>query len=169
MREELGGLGQEAGRLADLRQQVDLEVGREGVGQAHVAREGGQDQVAHLDAAGGDHIAQREVVLAQELGEVMQQDQEDAQGALVQEADSLGQLSIAQVGLQQAQQGDQEALEVGPALVPWYLQQLGHELPAHTSHHSFRTHHQHCHHSEVDCSSMMLRGSQLGMAETQDG
>lgn len=50
-----------------------LEVGREGVGQAHGAREGRQDEVAHLHTRRRDGVAQREVVLAQELGEVVQQ------------------------------------------------------------------------------------------------
>ena len=49
--------GSEAGGCADLRQQVHLEVGSEGVWQSHVAGERAQDEVAHLDAAGRDRIA----------------------------------------------------------------------------------------------------------------
>ena len=80
------GLWQECGALVDVGQQVHLEVGGEGVRQAHVAREGGQDEVAHLDAAGRDDLAQLEVVLAQELREVMQQHQQHPQGPLHQTA-----------------------------------------------------------------------------------
>ena len=48
--------GSEAGRCADLRQQVHFEVGSEGVRQPHVAGECTQNEVAHLDAAGRDCI-----------------------------------------------------------------------------------------------------------------
>ena len=61
---------------------VHLEAQGEGVGQPHRAREGGQQQVAHLDAAGRDAVAQPEVVLAQKLWEVVQQHQQHPQRAL---------------------------------------------------------------------------------------
>lgn len=75
-------LWDKSGALVDLWQEVHLEVGGEGVRQAHVAGEGRQDEVAHLDAAGRDDIAQLEVVLTQELREVMQQHQQHPQSAL---------------------------------------------------------------------------------------
>ena len=59
-----------------------LEVGGEGVRQTHVAWEGTEYQVAHLNAVGRDDVAEGEVVLAEELGEVVQQDQEHPQRAL---------------------------------------------------------------------------------------
>lgn len=59
-----------------------LEVGGEGVGQAHVAGEGRQDEVAHLDARGRHHVAQLKVVLAQELWEIVQQHEQHAQRPL---------------------------------------------------------------------------------------
>ena len=48
----LGG-GHKAGGLGDLGQEIHLEGGGEGVGQAHRAREGRQHQVAHLQRAAG--------------------------------------------------------------------------------------------------------------------
>ena len=59
-----------------------LEVRCEGVGQAHVAGEGTEYEVAHLDAVGRDDVAEGEVVLTEELGEVVQQNQQHPQRAL---------------------------------------------------------------------------------------
>ncbi len=60
----------------------DLQAKGEGVGQAHGAREGRQQQVAHLDAAGRHAVAEPEVILAEQLREVVQQDQQHPQRAL---------------------------------------------------------------------------------------
>lgn len=79
---EVVEVGQDAWCRGDLGQQVHFQVGREGVGQAHVAGEGAQDEVAHLDAVGRDHVAEAVVVVAQELREVVQQHKQDTQGAL---------------------------------------------------------------------------------------
>mmetsp|Transcript_29531 Transcript_29531/g.65382 ORF Transcript_29531/g.65382 Transcript_29531/m.65382 type:complete len:496 (-) Transcript_29531:1158-2645(-) len=118
----------DAGGLRDLGKQVNLKVGGEGVGQPHVAWESRQDEVAHLDAGCGDGIAQRDVVLTQELGEVVQQNQQQPQSALVQLAHAVRQVRQAQVGLQELEQGDQKHLIQGPALGLGRHQQLGHKL-----------------------------------------
>ena len=68
--------------MRDVRQHVDLEVRRERVRQAHVARECAQYEVAHLDAVWRDDVAEGVVIVAEELGEVVKQDQEDSQRAL---------------------------------------------------------------------------------------
>ena len=68
--------------MRDVRQHVHLEVGCERVGQAHVAREGAEDEVAHLDAVGRNDVAEGIVVVTQELREVMKQDQQYAQSTL---------------------------------------------------------------------------------------
>lgn len=60
----------------NFRQEVDLEVESERIGQAHVTRKGAQNQVAHLNAARGNDIAETIVIIAKELGKVMQQDQQ---------------------------------------------------------------------------------------------
>lgn len=54
-------------------ERVYLEVWCEGVGEPHVAREGTEDEVPHLDAVGRDHVAEGEVVVTEELREVMEQ------------------------------------------------------------------------------------------------
>ena len=59
-----------------------LEVRCEGVRQAHVAGEGTEYEVAHLNAVGRDDVAEGEVVLTEELGEVVQQNQQHPQRAL---------------------------------------------------------------------------------------
>lgn len=47
---------------------------------------------------------------------------------LVEQTDSICELSIAQVGLQEPEEGQQQALEVGPPLVAGGQQQLGHQV-----------------------------------------
>lgn len=56
-----------------LRESVYLEVWCEGVGEPHVAGEGTEDEVPHLDAVGRDHVAEGEVVVTEELREVVEQ------------------------------------------------------------------------------------------------
>ena len=68
-----------------------LEVRREGVGKAHAAGERRQDEVAQLDARRRDHVAEAQVVVAQEFGEVVQEHQQRAEHALVEEAHRLQQ------------------------------------------------------------------------------
>ena len=60
---------------------TDLEVRSEWVWESEVAREGGQDEVPHLNAVGRNYVAEHEVVVAQELREVVQQHQQHAEGA----------------------------------------------------------------------------------------
>ena len=66
-------VGDHSRRDGDLWQHVHLEVGREGVREPHVPRERGEDEVPHLDAVGGDDIAEAVVVITQELREVVQE------------------------------------------------------------------------------------------------
>ena len=61
---------------------TDLEVGCEGIWQSHVAREGTENEVPHLDTVGRDDITEREVIVTEKLGEVMEEDQQHSQGAL---------------------------------------------------------------------------------------
>ena len=69
-----------------------------------------------------------EVVFTQKFREVVEEDKEHPEGPLVQQSHRVRQLSIAQIGLQEAQQGDQQLLEEGPPLL--VSDQLGHEYPA---------------------------------------
>lgn len=47
---------------------------------------------------------------------------------LIEQADSICEFRIAQVGLQEPEEGQQQALEVGPPLVAGSQQQLGHQV-----------------------------------------
>ena len=60
------------------------EVGCEGVGQSHVAGEGTEYEIPHLDAVWGNHVAERVVIVTQELWEVVQQNQQHPQRTLQQ-------------------------------------------------------------------------------------
>mmetsp|Transcript_10100 Transcript_10100/g.24108 ORF Transcript_10100/g.24108 Transcript_10100/m.24108 type:complete len:339 (+) Transcript_10100:48-1064(+) len=83
----------------DLRQQVDLQVGHERVGQLHVPRECRQDQVPDLDAGDRHDVAEGEVVLAEELREVVEKHQQHAHRALVEQARAVVQLHAPEVRL----------------------------------------------------------------------
>jgi len=111
----------------NLGQQIDLEVGRERVGETHVPREGTQDQVAELDARMGDDITEAEVVVAQELGEVVQQNQKNTQRSLVQGSGRVTHLAANKEGDQEAEQRYKKLLEGCPALAILSQQELGHE------------------------------------------
>ena len=56
----------------------------EWVRETHVCGERWKDEVSHLDAVGRDDVTERIVVIAQELGKVMQQDEQHPQRAAVQ-------------------------------------------------------------------------------------
>eukprot|EP00047_Mylnosiga_fluctuans_P016996 m.58000 g.58000 ORF g.58000 m.58000 type:complete len:508 (-) comp6866_c1_seq1:1785-3308(-) len=118
---------QDDGSLADLGQQINLEVRRERVGQAHVAGERAEDKVAHLDAGRGDDIAQAEVVVAQELREVVQQDEHHTEGATVQRADGLVHGDGAQERRKEREEVDKQALQQSPVLGRLHEQELGHQ------------------------------------------
>lgn len=62
--------------------QLYLQVGREGVREPHVPREGTQDEIAKLDAVGRDNVTEAVMVVTQELWEIMQQDQQHPERAL---------------------------------------------------------------------------------------
>ncbi len=71
----------------DLGDHVHFEVGRERIGQFHAAWEGAEDQVAQLNAVGGYDVAELVVAVAEELGKVVEQDEEEAESASVQQHD----------------------------------------------------------------------------------
>lgn len=79
-----------AGRVFRTWKTIDLEVGREGIGQVHMPRERRQNDVAQLNTRRRNHIAEAVVMVAQELGEVVQQNQQRFQRALVQQPNRLG-------------------------------------------------------------------------------
>lgn len=72
-------------------QDAHLEVRGEGVWKAHAAGECCQHQIAQLNARRRDDVAEAQVVVAQELGEVVKQHKQSTEHALVQEAHRLQQ------------------------------------------------------------------------------
>ena len=64
-------VGQNSGSVTNLGKQIHLQIGSERIGQAHVAGERRQNQIPHLNAIGGYHVAESVVVVAQEFGKVM--------------------------------------------------------------------------------------------------
>ena len=50
---------------------ADLEVWCEWIRQSHVAWEGRENEVPHLNAIGWNHVTEREMVVTKELWEVM--------------------------------------------------------------------------------------------------
>ena len=81
--DQSGEVGHHSRRDRDFRQHVHLEVGSEWVWEAHVAREGGEDEVPHLDAVRGDNVTEAIVVVAEELWEVMEEDKKNSESAAV--------------------------------------------------------------------------------------
>jgi len=59
-----------------------LEVGGEGVGQPHVARECAQDQIAQLNTIGRYDVTEAIVIVTKEFGEVVEEDKQQAQRSL---------------------------------------------------------------------------------------
>ena len=95
--DQRGEVGHHPRRNGDLWEHVHLQVGGEWVWEAHVAREGREDEVPHLDAVGWDDIAEAVVVIAEELWEVVEEDEENSEGATVQAMHWLSKLSIPDV------------------------------------------------------------------------
>ena len=65
-------VGDNPGRVRDLRQQIHLQVGRERVREPHVPRVRRQDQVTHLDTVRRYDVAEGVVVVTEELREVVE-------------------------------------------------------------------------------------------------
>lgn len=63
-----------------------LQVWRERVWQAHVARISRQYQVSHLNAVGRNNIAEPEMVITEEFRKIVQQHQQNTQRSLVEQS-----------------------------------------------------------------------------------
>lgn len=66
---------------------------------------GAKDDVPELDAMGWNDVAKREVILAKEVGEVVKQDKEDAEGSPIQVAGCGTEVCGFQERCDEAQQG----------------------------------------------------------------
>ena len=67
------------------------------------------------------------MVVAQELGEVVEQHEEHAQCAAVEHAHGRRELRGREVGVEELEEADEQPLHERPALLPLGEQQLGHE------------------------------------------
>jgi len=70
----------------------------------------------YLNAIGRNDVAKAVVIITQELGEVVQQDKQHSQSALVEESHGLGQLGIPQEWCQEFEQVDQQLSIHSPTL-----------------------------------------------------
>ena len=74
-----------------------------------------ENQVLDLHGGRRNQVAQVEVVVAQELREVVQQHQQDAHDALVQESDGVVELDLLKVWANEFQDENQQPVEHEPA------------------------------------------------------
>ena len=115
-REEVAG---DAWRAADFFEAVDFEARGEGIGELEErGREGGEHEVAELCQTSGDGIAEAEVIIGEELGKIVVQDQEDAQDAAVEVfGDVRGSCSVVARLKGQGGVGEEALDEVGVGVV----------------------------------------------------
>ena len=72
----------DARRVFDIGQQVDLQVRRERVRKPHVAGEGRENEVSHLNTVRRDHISEYVVMITQKLWKVVQKNQQNSKSSL---------------------------------------------------------------------------------------
>lgn len=81
-----------------------------------VPRESAENHVSELDAMSRDGGAETDVVLDQELGEVFEDNQENAQSALEDDAGRLVEVGCFEEGVEEFEERHQQAVEVSPSL-----------------------------------------------------
>lgn len=119
---EVGGLegrgevGEDGWDRAHLGNIFVLEIAEVRIGEVDGRREGAEDYVAELDAGGGYSITESEVVFAEEFGEVVEEDQEKAEGTTIEIARALSQVGILQERRKELEQGQQQLVEGRPSL-----------------------------------------------------
>lgn len=79
-------------------------------------RESTEDDVSELDATRRDRVAEREVVLTEEVREIVEDDQEQAKDSTVEVSFGLPEVSVFQEGLKELEEGEQEFVEGSPTL-----------------------------------------------------
>ena len=77
---------------------------------------GAEDDVAELNAMGRNSVAKREIILAEEVGEIVKQNKENAECSSIQVAGCRLEVLGLQEWGDEAQQGHEELVEGGPAL-----------------------------------------------------
>lgn len=92
------------------------EVVGEGIWEGVVSREGGEDDVPELDAVRRDGFDEGVVVFGEELGEVMEEDEEDPHRSLEEDSRRFLHLGCREEGGEELEEGDEEGVVLGPVL-----------------------------------------------------
>lgn len=79
-----GEVGQDRRDWTHFRDRLEVDVAKVRIGEHDVGRESAEYYVAELDAPLRDDIAEGEVILAQEFGEVVEEDEQETEGSSVQ-------------------------------------------------------------------------------------
>ena len=120
---EFGG-GDNAGYLAvnfgahsNFRKHVHFQVRSEGVREFHVTGKGGEDEVPHLNAVGGDGVTESVVILAEEFGEIVEEHEQNPQRAFVQFREGACEFCISQERRQKFEKVSKKHGIHGPSLL----------------------------------------------------
>lgn len=92
------------------------EVISEGIGEGVVSREGREDDVPELDAVRRDGFDEGVVVFGEELGEVVEEDEEDPHRSLEEDSGRFLHLGCREEGREELEEGDEEGVVLGPVL-----------------------------------------------------
>ena len=80
-------------------------------------REGTKNDVSKLDTAGWYHVAKSEVIFAEELGKIVEENQKESQSAAIQIPGSMLQVRLFQKWRQELEERQEELVESGPSLL----------------------------------------------------
>jgi hypothetical protein len=86
------------------------------VGKDYRGREGTEDDVSELNTMRGDGITESKVVLAEEVGEIMEDDKQQAKNTPIEVAFGLSEIPIFQEGMEELEEGEQKFMECSPSL-----------------------------------------------------
>jgi len=92
------------------------EVVGEGIGEGVVSREGREDDVPELDAVRRDGFDEGVVVFGEELGEVVEEDEENPHRSLEEDSGRFLHLWGGEEGGEELEEGDEEGVVLGPVL-----------------------------------------------------
>lgn len=95
------------------------------VGKEDRSRESGKHHIPNLDARCRDGLADGEVVRAEELGKVVEEEQEYTEDTLLESAGCLGHSTGLEERGGEVQESQKKAVESGPAFSVWRDQHLG--------------------------------------------
>lgn len=111
-------VGEEARRDLGLGEDFELECRLERVGKADssVDGEGAKYKVVELDARRGNDISKGVVSLREELGEVVEEDEEDSLSSNVERSSRVGELATTEEGSEESHERDELSEERSPAL-----------------------------------------------------